>query len=66
MSRKFYEFEHECDAMPDCVKFCKLNGSASSQFEVRRYKQHESLQTTVLYGFKYCPYCGEKLDGDAE
>ena len=63
MTRSFYEFEHECDAMPDGVRFCKMNGSSSSQFTVDQYQSRVGLQSTVLYGFRYCPYCGEDMEG---
>lgn len=62
MSNKFYEFDHECDAMPDGVSFCKINGGTTSQFTVEQYKSVVVLHTTVLYGFRYCPYCGEDME----
>ena len=61
----FYEFEHECELMPIGVRFCKIKGADSSQFAVNDSTHGLCMHHTVLYGFRYCPYCGEKL-GDAE
>ena len=47
--------------MPDCVRFCKLNGSELSQFAVEKRESETALFSTVLYGFRHCPYCGEKV-----
>ena len=58
----FYKFDHECDQMPDGITFCKLKMSDESQFTVERYDSRTVLQTTVLYGFRYCPYCGEDME----
>lgn len=61
MTDNFYVFDHECDTMPDNVSFCKLNGSTSSQFTIDQYERGTASQTT-LYGFRYCPYCGEDME----
>lgn len=58
----FYEFDHECDKMPDGVSFCKVKSAASTQFTSEKYISNTCLFSTTLYGFKYCPYCGEKVD----
>ena len=62
----FYEFEHECDAMPDGTRFCKINGTSQSQFTVESMEcdanQHVAfMNSTTIYGFKFCPYCGQKV-----
>ena len=62
MTDSFYAFNHECDAMPDGVSFCKIDGSATSQFTIDQYMRGVVLHTTVLYGFRYCPYCGEDME----
>lgn len=65
MTDSFYAFKHECDAMPDCISFCKLNGSDTSQFAIdmrERGTEIQARQTTVIYGFRYCPYCGEDME----
>ena len=64
MTRGFYEFEHECDRMPEGVRFCKINGGTRSQFSVEKYVHGIALHSTVLYGFRYCPYCGEDMEVD--
>lgn len=60
MPRSAYEFYHKCERMPEEARLLKFTGSKSSQFtfECRADGQHH---TTTLYGFKFCPYCGEKL-----
>lgn len=62
MTDDFYEFKHECDAMPDGIRFIKLRGSRSSQFSVDQSKSHLALQSTTLYGFRFCPYCGKDME----
>ena len=59
----FYEFEHECEKMPDDIRFCKIYGGSSSQFTVEA-RTRRGKMTTTFYGFNYCPYCGEKVDDD--
>lgn len=66
--KDFYEFQHECNAMPDGTSFCKINGSSQSQFTVESMKynadeQFAFLSSTTIYGFKFCPYCGEAMRG---
>lgn len=43
----------------------KRKGSATSQARFRKYIPRVGCFETVLYGFEFCPYCGEKLGGDA-
>lgn len=62
MSNKFYEFNHECDAMPDGVSFCKICECSSSQFTVETRIYGAARQSATLYGFRYCPYCGEDME----
>lgn len=64
--KDFYEFEHECGAMPDGTRFCKINGSSQSQFAVESMEYNADRQvafmnSTTIYGFKFCPYCGSKV-----
>lgn len=61
---KFYDFEHECDTMPEGVRFCKINGSSFSQFTFDKYTCGIGVHSTTLYGFRYCPYCGEDMEAD--
>lgn len=56
-----YDFKHQCDEMPQDIDFCKLKGSVTSQFSSKKYVPDMGYFQTTLYGFKYCPYCGEKL-----
>lgn len=63
MTKSFYEFDHVCEAMPDNVSFCKINGSISTQFTIKQITQSVGLQTATLWGFHYCPYCGEDMEG---
>ena len=64
--RNIYEFEHECEAMPESVRFVKINGSLSSQFTIEtRIMKIGALQSTTLYNFRYCPYCGEDMERKA-
>lgn len=58
----FYEFKHECDAMPDGISFCKINGSSSNQFTIDVRTSGVLLHLTTLYGFRFCPYCGEDME----
>ncbi len=61
-----YEYEHICDAMPDELGgIVKMKGSATSQARFRKYIPRVGYFETALYGFEFCPYCGEKLGGDA-
>ena len=62
----FYDFNHECDAMPEGVSFLKINGSCSSQFAICQSEKGVGLQQTTLYGFRFCPYCGEDMEGEGE
>ena len=60
-----YEFDHECEHMPDGIVFCKVKGSSSSLFMFDISKGGVGKQQTALWGFRYCPYCGadmEKVD----
>jgi len=58
----FYEFEHECDKMPDGISFCKIKGFKSSQFNIHEYRGGIATQDTTFFGFRYCPYCGEDME----
>ena len=61
MGKDFYEFYHECEDMPEDIVFCKLDGCKSSQFTVSNHSLGAHTETTTIYNFKYCPYCGEKV-----
>lgn len=61
MSDNFYEFQHKCKAMPNNVSFAKINGSRDSQFTFEKTVVGTGLFSTILYGFRYCPYCGEDM-----
>lgn len=61
MSSDFYVFKHRCFDIPDEVSFCKIKDSKSSQFTVHKYVSDSVAFETTLYGFKYCPYCGEEF-----
>ena len=63
MKNDFYEFEHRCDAMPEDVSFCKINGVKNSQFSIDR-RDKTVMQCTAFYGFRFCPYCGERIEGE--
>ena len=66
---RFFDFNHRCEAMPDSISFCKINGSEVSQFTAEKYESYAVLHNTVLYGFRFCPYCGKSCDdmeGDDE
>jgi hypothetical protein len=58
----FYEFNHECEAMPDGVRFLKIDGSRSSQFSVQKHYDGVALHLTTIYGFRFCPYCGWEVE----
>lgn len=65
MGGKDYRFDHRCDAMPDEVSFLQLSWSSRSQFTVETSEPGTVKQRTVLYGFRYCPYCGKDMEVDA-
>ena len=58
----FFEFKHECDKMPDDIRFLKINGSTSSQFTIEASKSGAGHLMTTLYGFRFCPYCGDDME----
>jgi hypothetical protein len=66
MKDGFYEFEHECDAMPEHVRFCKINGDTRSQFTYEACSRGIGLHLTTLYGVRFCPYCGDDMEGEAD
>lgn len=56
-----YEFNHKCSEMPDETSLVKLKFSNSSQFSFEKHVRGAGLFTSTIYGFKFCPYCGEKV-----
>ena len=61
-----YSFEHKCDKMPTGVEFLKLSWSRTNQFTYRHSETGAVNVSVTLYGFRYCPYCGEDMKGDTE
>lgn len=57
------EWEHKCEEMPEDSLFYKVDFCDSASFVLEAYKK-EYFTRTVLNGFKYCPYCGEKVVND--
>ena len=65
MSKTGYKFDHRCKNMPTTVDFLQLDFSETSQFTFSVGIRPGGNMTATLYGFRYCPYCGEKvMDGD--
>ena len=58
---RFYEFDHECEKMPENVSFCHIKGCRSTQFTFSKYVDNIGLSSTTLYGFDFCPYCGKDM-----
>lgn len=66
MKDNFYEFLHECDEMPEELdSICRIKGSRSSQATYAKYISGVGTFSTTLYDWKFCPYCGEKLERSA-
>lgn len=64
MADNFYDFNHECDKMPDAVNgIFKLKSASKSQMTVSKHTGDTCFMATV-YGLEWCPWCGEKLGGD--
>ena len=58
----FYEFNHECEHMPESVKFCKIKDSSSSIFLFDISERGVGKLQTALWGFRFCPYCGMDME----
>ena len=62
MDNDFYKFNHRCDDMPPHVHFCHLSMSTTPQFSINGYQKDKRFCTdTVIYDYKYCPYCGKSI-----
>lgn len=66
MSGIYSESYHECDAMPDKARFLSGNIDMPSMFTLEHIDRAPdghivSNDTTTFYGFRYCPYCGERV-----
>lgn len=56
------EWEHHCKEMPEEIdSICKLDFSNTSAMSFEEYRKGVLSTSFVLYGLKYCPYCGVKL-----
>lgn len=54
-------FMHKCENMPDSIRFYELPIDKEAVFSVSHNEDNAYVETTAFYGFKYCPYCGEKV-----
>lgn len=63
MKHRIFKFDHICEQMPENVHFFQMPDEETSMFEIRRFdKDHKFLSSAVVYGFRYCPYCGKSVD----
>lgn len=65
MEDDFYEFNHKCESMPwEMDGICKIKGSSSSQATFCKYMEGVGRFELTLYGLKFCPYCGTRVERD--
>lgn len=61
MNESAYVFIHKCENMLDGIRFYQLPFDNQSVFSLSHSEEKAYCESIAFYGFKYCPYCGEKV-----